>query len=224
MPEIAGFYCEIDNPCASGLPLLLLHGSGQDENAWSGIAQDIAPSSPLIRLRGNIAWEGKYAFFRRKPDRGLDQADLARSVGELAFLVEQLTGMLRARKPVLAGYSNGAIVCAALARDAGHLTRGAILMRALSPEPAVPFPSLAGYPVLILSGATDSRRAPQDGETLAQQFREAGAEVTYNLLPCGHGWDENGRDVAISRQWLRDIMSRSSPSLTTGTTTNTMSS
>lgn len=78
--------------------------------------------------------------------------------------------------------------------------------------------------MLILSGATDSRRAPQDGETLAQQFREAGAEVTYNLLPCGHGWDENERDVAISRQWLRDIMSIPSPSLTTGTTTNTMSS
>jgi len=224
LPEIAGFYCEIDNPDASGVPLLLLHGSGQDENAWSGIAQDIALDAPLIRVRGNIVWEGKYAFFRRKPDRGLDQADLARSVGELTFLVEQLTGMFGARKPVLAGYSNGAIVCAALARDAGHLTRGAILMRAMSPEPAVPFPSMAGYPVLILSGATDNRRAPQDGETLARQFREAGADVTHHLLPCGHGWDENGRDVATSRQWLRDIMSIPSPSLTTGTATNTMPS
>ncbi|HLP68651.1 MAG TPA: alpha/beta hydrolase [Rhizobium sp.] len=140
MPEIAGFYCEIDNPDASGVPLLLLHGSGQDENAWSGIAQDIAPDTPLIRLRGNIVWEGKYAFFRRKPDRGLDQADLARSVGELAFLIEQLTGMLGQRKPVLAGYSNGAIACAALARDAGQLTRGAILTR--------PVPR-AGRPVSI---------------------------------------------------------------------------
>lgn len=223
MPEIAGFYCEIDNPHASGVPLLLLHGSGQDENAWSGIAHDIAADSPLIRLRGNFVWEGKYAFFRRKPDRGLDQVDLARSVGELAFLIEQVTGMLGQRKPVLAGYSNGAIASAAVARDAGHLTRGAILMRPQSPEPADPFPSMAGYPVLILSGATDSRRAPQDGETLARQFREAGAEVTHHLLPCGHGWDENGRDVAISRQWLRDIMSKPCPSLTRGTATNTIS-
>ncbi|MFC3164458.1 hypothetical protein [Ciceribacter thiooxidans] len=91
---------------------------------WSGIAQDIAPDAPLIHLRGNIVWEGKYAFFRRKPDRGRDQADLARSVGELAFLIEQLTGTLGQRKPVLAGYSNGAIACAALARDTRQLTRG----------------------------------------------------------------------------------------------------
>ncbi len=96
-------------------------------------------------------------------------------------------------------------------------------MRALSLEPDVPFPSMAGYPILILTGATDSRRAPQDGETLARQFHEAGAEVTHHLLRCGHGWDENGRDVAISRQWLRDIMSRPYPSLTRGTATNTIS-
>ena len=54
-------------------------------------------------------------------------------------------------------------------------------------------------------------------------IHEEGAEVTHHLLRCGHGWDENGRDVAISRQWLRDIMSRPCPSLTRGTATNTIS-
>lgn len=206
MPKIAGFYCEIDNQDASGTPLLLLHGSGQDESAWNGIAENIAPDAPRIRLRGNIVWEGKYAFFRRNPDRSLDQADLARAAEELALLIETLMTTTGFRRPVLAGYSNGAIVAAAfLVGDARHLTTGAILMRALSPGLESHFPSLSGYPVLILTGADDSRRAPEDGAFLARQLEVAGADVTHHILPCGHGWDENGGDVALSRQWLQHM-------------------
>ncbi|MBO3760834.1 hypothetical protein [Ciceribacter sp. L1K22] len=202
MPKIAGFYCEIDNPDGHGLPLVFLHGSGQDETVWGDRAECLGPDSPRIRLRGNVDWEDRYAFFRRRPDRSLDPEDLARSVAELAVFLENLTALLPDRPPVMVGYSNGAIASAALAIKKPEATRGAILMRPLSPDPDASFTGLDGYPFLLISATDDERRAPGDAHVLAAQLRAAGAEVDHRDLACGHGWDEEGRDLELARQWL----------------------
>ncbi|MBR0555107.1 hypothetical protein J5J10_05375 [Ciceribacter sp. L1K23] len=202
MPKIAGFYCEIDNPDGHGLPLVFLHGSGQDETVWGDRAECLGPDSPRIRLRGKVDWEDRYAFFRRRPDRSLDPEDLARSVAELAVFLENLAALLPDRPPVMVGYSNGAIASAALAIKKPEATRGAILMRPLSPAPGTDFAGLGGYRLLLLSATADERRNPADAALLAAQLRAAGAEVEHHDLPCGHGFDEEGRDIDLARQWL----------------------
>jgi phospholipase/carboxylesterase len=89
-------------------------------------------------------------------------------------------------KPVLVGYSNGAILAAAAALQAPGLSSGAVLLRPLSPREKARFPPLRGYPVLLLGGTSDDRRDPAD---------------TPHLLPTGHAL-ETGLDHRLAREWL----------------------
>jgi len=44
-------------------PLVLLHGSGGDEHDLMPLAEELAPGSPILGVRGTIAIDGGCAFF-----------------------------------------------------------------------------------------------------------------------------------------------------------------
>lgn len=187
--------------------VVLLHGSGQDENTLLAFARTACPGCTLTAIRGRIPWENGYAFFRRKPDRTLDEADLL----DAAAAVQRLLGGLQeagSPPPLLLGYSNGAIAAAAAVLGDRRLSAGAILLRPLSPYPNHSFTGLDGYPVLLVSGEQDVRRDPRDGPSLAKQLKTAGATTTLVVLPIGHALttaDEN----AVST-WTRNLSSPAS--------------
>lgn len=184
-----------------GAPLLLLHGSGLDERAMMGFARAVAPDGIWIAPRGQVPVGDGHAFFRRHPDRSLDLEDLDLRAHHLCdFIAEARTRYRLPGPPILAGFSNGAIMAAALVALRPDLSHGAILMRPLAPRPDRAFPRLDGYPVLILSGARDERRDPQDGAVLERQLRAAGAAVTACVLPTGHG--ETTADRMLAADWL----------------------
>lgn len=201
MAEAANFYFkQIGADPSRRAPVILLHGSGSCENGLIGLARSIAPDRLALALRGRTPWEGGYAFFRRNPDRTVDREDLATRCSEVCGFLRYLN-TLGHRKPLLVGYSNGAIMAAAAVIRAPELSSGAILLRPLSPCAERRFPQLSGYPVLLLSGAMDERRDRSDTPHLAEQFREAEAEVTAHVLPIGHGVEE--LDHQLARQWLK---------------------
>lgn len=166
--------------------VVLLHGSGQDENTLLACAQAACEGHTITAVRGRISWEGGYAFFLRRPDRTLDEVDLAEGAAAIQRLLVHLRDAGH-RPPILLGYSNGAIAAAAAILDDRRLSAGAILLRPLSPLPEQTFPRLDGYPVLLVSGEDDLRRDPSDGPWLDRQFRAAGAASTLVVLPVGHG-------------------------------------
>ena len=202
MAEAAGFFFEqVGAASSQASPLVLLHGSGSSETFLVEFARRIAPDRVAFALRGQVPWEGGYAFFRRNPDRTLDQSDLAARCSEFCRFLSYLSEAGHQR-PLLVGYSNGAIMAAAAAVRAPELSTGAILVRPLSPYAESSFPPLQGYPVLLLSGAMDERRKPSNTPHLAEQFRLSGALVTAHLLQAGHGWEETGLDHRLARTWL----------------------
>jgi phospholipase/carboxylesterase len=202
MPEAAGFYFEqVGAAPHQASPLVLLHGSGGSEVSLADFALSIAPDRAAFILRGRLPWEQGYAFFRRNPDRTLDQKDLAARAAELCGFLGHLDAAGHQR-PILVGYSNGAIMAAAVAVQAPNLSSGAILLRPLSPCAESTFPPLHGYPVLLLGGATDGRRNPSDTSYLAEQFQRSGALVAAHMLPTGH--EATGLDHQFARAWLAD--------------------
>ncbi|MBV8921518.1 alpha/beta hydrolase [Bradyrhizobium sp.] len=123
----------------SHTPLLLLHGSGRTEQDMVPLAAELAPRSMAVAVRGAVPWESGFAFFRRFEDRAIDERDLLTQAGSLAKSIAQI-GIARgfARPPVAVGFSNGAIMAAALIMLEARLLSGAVLFRPLSPFAADP--------------------------------------------------------------------------------------
>jgi phospholipase/carboxylesterase len=187
MPHLQGFHY-LTSPAADDRPpLLLLHGSSRDETELLPLADAAAPDWPYLSLRGGIPWYGGHAFFRRKPDRSLDRADLAHQTECLRDFIHAAveTGLI-ARPPIVLGFSNGAIIASALLIRDPTCTAGAILIRPLSPDRDADVPPMPGKPILVLSGDHDDRRVPEDATHIAAQFEHAGAAVVSHISPTDH--------------------------------------
>ncbi|HSP45882.1 MAG TPA: hypothetical protein VLO30_07810, partial [Chthoniobacterales bacterium] len=58
--------------------LLLLHGTGGDENDMIPLGRDLDPSAALLSLRGNVLENGMPRFFRRLAEGVFDEEDVVR--------------------------------------------------------------------------------------------------------------------------------------------------
>jgi phospholipase/carboxylesterase len=186
------------------VPVLLLHGSGGDERDLVPLVAQLTPGAPTLSIRGTVAIDGGFAFFHRRPDRSIDEADLAARIPPLAgFIAAAGADHGFAKLPVVIGFSNGAIMAAALLLTHPTLFAGTILLRPLSPFRDDQAVRLHGTPVLIIDGEKDSRRSPGDGARLARRLRQAGATITHQVLPVGHAITE--MDTQIARDWIAGL-------------------
>src|SRR5436189_4529225 len=68
--------------------LLLLHGTGGDENNLLQLGRVLSPGAALLSPRGKVDEGGALRFFRRIREGVFDQEDLARRTEELAGFIE----------------------------------------------------------------------------------------------------------------------------------------
>jgi phospholipase/carboxylesterase len=201
MPDPIHAHCFLPGTDPGAAPLVLLHGSGGTEHDLMPLAAELAPAGARFGIRGSVAIEGGFAFFHRFPDRRVDEADIAARVPVLAAFIEAsrarytLTG-----RPLAIGFSNGAIMAAALLLSRPGLLAGAILFRPLSPFTHDLPHRLDNTKVLIIDGQKDSRRSPGDGLRVADRLMRAGASVTHHVLPVGHAITPE--DTRIAREWM----------------------
>jgi phospholipase/carboxylesterase len=185
-------------------PLLLLHGSGGSEADMAPLATKLLPGAMAVAVRGAVPWEGGFAFFRRFEDRSIDERDVLAQAGLLADSVAQIgSAQGFARPPVAVGFSNGAIMAAALIMLHPGLLTGAVLFRPLSPLATDPDTRLPQTPVLIIDGSDDPRRSPGDGARLARRLARMGANVTHHLLRTGHSLVAD--DLSLASEWLEQL-------------------
>jgi phospholipase/carboxylesterase len=183
-------------------PVLLLHGTGGDENDLVPLGHAVAPGAALLSPRGQVIEHGMPRFFRRLAEGVFDEDDVRRRALDLADFVEQARGRYGLGAPVALGYSNGANIAAAVLLLRPEALAGAILLRAMVPLSDPPAAGLAGKPVLIVSGAQDPIALPDNAARLADMLRRAGAAVDHRILPAGHPLTNT--DVTLARSWWRD--------------------
>jgi phospholipase/carboxylesterase len=186
-------------------PLLLLHGTGGDENDLLPLGQAIAPGAALLSVRGQVLEHGMPRFFRRLAEGVFDEEDVRRRANELADFVVDARKRYGLAAPVALGYSNGANIAAALLLLRPDVLAGAMLLRAMVPLREAPAADLAGKPVLIVSGKSDPIIPPANSERLAAMLEQAGAEVSHRTLPVGHQLSQ--ADLTYARDWLDDVRS-----------------
>jgi phospholipase/carboxylesterase len=188
--------------------LLLLHGTGGDENDLIPIGRMLDERAALLSPRGKVLENGAPRFFRRLAAGVFDQEDLVRRTHELAGFVEAAASGydLDEGRVFAVGFSNGANVAASLLLLHPGLLAGAVLLRAMVPfEPEIT-PDLSGTPVYLAAGRSDQMVPPEDTERLAGLLREAGAEVTLDWQPGGHGIGPE--EIEAARSWLADAAAR----------------
>lgn len=195
---------------AGGTTLLLLHGTGGDENDLIPLGRTLLPGAGILSPRGRVLEHGAPRFFRRLAEGVLDQEDLASRTEELANFVEaaRRTYELESDGVIAVGFSNGANIAASiLLRRPGVLRRAVLLSPMLPFEPDV-LPDLAGTSVFIGAGRADPIVPAAQAERLAQLLRDAGADVTLHWQPGGHSVSKDEVDAA--RKWILHSLGGSS--------------
>ena len=182
-------------------PLLLLHGTGGDENDLVPLGRMIAPGAPLLSPRGKVLENGMPRFFRRLAEGVFDEADVRSRAQDLADFIEQAGAQYGIASPIALGYSNGANVAAAILLLRPQALAGAILLRATMPLSETPAVDLGGKPIMIVSGARDPMMSPEGAARLAAVLQRDGAMVEHRTLPVGHELSQT--DIDLARTWLR---------------------
>jgi phospholipase/carboxylesterase len=198
MTETLSYVHRFD-PGADARALLLLHGTGGDENDLVPLGRTVAPNAALLSPRGKVLENGMPRFFRRFAEGVLDEDDVRRAAEQLADFVLEARACYPMSAPVALGYSNGANAAAAILLIRPEVLAGAILLRAALPLKQPPPVDLTGKPVLIVSGATDQMISAEGAARLASFLRQAGANVEHRTLPVGHGLSQ--ANVALAKQW-----------------------
>jgi predicted esterase len=189
---------------ASATTVLLLHGTGGDEQDLIPLGHQLAPGAGLLSPRGKVLEGGvSRRFFRRLAVGELDIPDLLAQTDDLAAFVTRSADSygFDPSKVVALGFSNGANVAVSLLfRHPGLLDAAALLRPMLPYEPEAGL-ELDGTRVFIAAGGQDPLVPAAQSHELSDRLRQAGAEVAFELNEtAGHNLDQS--DLRALVDWL----------------------
>ena len=187
----------------AGLTLLLLHGTGGNEDDLLPLGRELDPNAGLLSPRGKILEGGRIPrFFRRLAEGVFDIEDLKFRTHELAGFVANASRIygFDAHKVIAVGYSNGANIAASMLLLKPQTLSGAILFRAMVPLVPDNFPDLSEKRIFMSSGLRDPIATRQEAETLSELLKQAHAVVDLQWQDSGHELTQD--DVHAAKQWL----------------------
>jgi phospholipase/carboxylesterase len=197
----------------AGITLLLLHGTGGNEQDLIPLGHELLPAAALLSPRGQVVEGGMPRFFRRFAEGVFDVADLQARAEDLADWVDARLRAVQGRSRVVAvGYSNGANIAAAMLLGRPSLLAGAVLFRAMVPyvpDQSEKRDALLGVRVQLCEGAADPLVSRSHAERLATILRNEGADVSLAWIEGGHGL--TGQDVHVAREFLRSLARDAAP-------------
>jgi predicted esterase/catechol 2,3-dioxygenase-like lactoylglutathione lyase family enzyme len=173
---------------AGGTTLLLLHGTGGNENDLIPLGRALLPGAGLLGVRGNVSEQGAARFFRRLAEGVFDLEDLARRTAELAGFIESAsrTYHLDRDRMIAVGFSNGANIAASMLLREANVLRRAILFSPMMPFEPDHLPMLEGVAVFIAAGRSDPIVPVEDVTRLSDALEKAGARITLHWEQGGH--------------------------------------
>jgi predicted esterase len=185
---------------SSPVTLLLLPGTGDDENALLTVGKELWPGAALLALRGSVSENDLSSSFGRFTEA--DMGDLKSRTEELAQFIgtaSERYGFNR-RRLVVVGYADGANLAASLILLHPHYLAGAVLFRALVPLVPDLIRDFSHLSVFIGAARLDPLIPSGQSEELAALFESGGGDVTIS-------WHQGGRElgedeIQAAKHWL----------------------
>lgn len=189
----------------SGRTLLLLHGTGGDENDLLPLASELAPEAGLLSPRGKILENGAPRFFRRLAEGVFDQEDLRVRTDELATFVGAAADHYGFDPDgvIAVGYSNGANIAASVLFRHPAVLAGGALLHAMVPFVPDICPDLSGKRIFLGAGENDPIVSPDETTRLHGLFHRCGAEVQTAWFRHGHRLSLP--EVQAATAWLASL-------------------
>jgi phospholipase/carboxylesterase len=183
--------------------LLMLHGTGGNEQEMSTLAAALHPGAGVLAPRGPVQEHGMLRWFRRLSEGVFDVEDVITRAGELAnFLTAAREHYNLGSRPIVAaGFSNGANIALAAA-----MLHPQILSRVIALSGMYPFADkeisvdLSNSSLLLVNGEADQMAPLNSVSKLVATLERNGAQVEQVVRTGGHGITQN--DVTSAAEWL----------------------
>lgn len=182
--------------------LLMLHGTGGNEDDLIPLAQALLPGAAILSPRGRIEEAGMPRFFRRFAEGVFDVDNIGQEAGALAEFV-RTAAVTYGFDPALVtaiGFSNGANMAHSTLTLHPEAIANVVAIRGMQTLPDVTPGDLTGKRVLLTNGKMDPIVPVPTAESLATQLRDAGAQVDLKWLDTGHNLTRE--DVDLIRDFL----------------------
>lgn len=184
--------------------LLLLHGTGGDENDLLQLAPYFGDKINVLSLRGNVSEGGMPRFFKRLGMGIFDEQDLSFRTHELVAFLKDLAVKenFDPARIVALGYSNGANIIGGILTLYPELLAGAILYRSMQPfkSPGT-FSNKSHTPVFASNGNSDPTIREEDTARYMKLLLAAGYDLTAFTFNTGHNLSHE--DLNQSAEWYR---------------------
>jgi len=182
--------------------LLLLHGTGGDENDLIPLGQELLPGAAILSVRGKVLENGMPRFFRRLAEGVFDLEDLRGRTEELAQFIDTAREQygFSQNRLIAVGYSNGANIAASLMLRHPNRLSEAVLFRAMVPFVPDALPDLSGASIFLSAGERDSIIPAANTRQLSSMFEAAGASISMHWHKGGHELGQD--DVDAAKLWL----------------------
>ncbi|MBU9720105.1 MULTISPECIES: alpha/beta hydrolase [Bacillaceae] len=181
--------------------LLLLHGTGGDENDLLPIGNMIDQDAAVLSVRGNVDENGMNRFFRRLGEGVFDEEDLIFRTKELGEFIDEAAAEYQFdRENVIAvGYSNGANIAGSLLYHYENSLKGAVLLHPMVPRRGIELPNMQGLPVFIGAGKNDPICPAEETIDLEKDLSGAGAKV--EVYWSNHGHQLTREEIEHATDW-----------------------
>jgi len=168
--------------------LLLLHGTGADENDLIQLGEMIAPDSNLLSPRGTVSENGMNRFFERTPQGEFVQSSVLDAVSQLADFVELAAEEYGFEKNNLSacGFSNGANTALAVLMTRPEVLKTVIAFGATKPLEKSVEVDLKDKTVYVANGDVDPYAPVAITDGFVAELKAAGARVELMTHPGGH--------------------------------------
>ncbi|TDQ37434.1 alpha/beta hydrolase [Aureibacillus halotolerans] len=184
--------------------LLLLHGTGGNEQDLLSLGKHLLPGAGLLSVRGQEEENGMPRFFRRSAPGVFDLDNLTQRTDELLTFLDEAskTYSFDRSRVVAVGYSNGANIAGSMFYQQSEALAGAVLFHPMVPRRDKRPNKLPDVPVWIGAGENDPMCPPEETKDLQQILLDAGAKTEVFWSTQGHQLSAGEAEAAKS--WLAD--------------------
>jgi phospholipase/carboxylesterase len=184
------------------LTLVLLHGTGGNEEDLIFLGKKIEPNASILSPRGKVLENNMPRFFRRLSEGVFDIEDLHIRSHELADFIQKCSFHYKfnLEKTIAIGFSNGANIAVSMLFLRPEVLQGAILFRAMVPFIPESLPNLLNKKILLSAGVQDPIVSRNETENLYSLFQKTNAITTLKWQPSSHNLIQ--KDILVAKSWV----------------------